>query len=205
MQNCGSPLVLRLCPLGFGRVLAYDELYIKLNDVKGENFCSSIDGLLQMRDPILASKFNRLQLFSVRPLLYEFRRKLGSEIGILRPSRPSTCSLFNHGTNQCRYRTGQVANLAKRDNSILIYTPNYCRAGIEFNRLYTVYLFEGAFSKSIKQNLMFCIQSNNFKTDKRFSIMKIKLFLKTIWGKIISCQCVIKTLLMFLGISYRYI
>ena len=32
--------------------------------------------------------------------------------------------------------------------------------------------------------------------------MKIKLFLKTIWGKIISCQCVIKTLSKFLGFSY---
>ena len=62
----------------------------------------------------------------------EFRWKLGFEIGILRP-RQSTCSLSNHGTNQCRSRTGQVANFAKRDNSILIYTPNCCRAGIEFN------------------------------------------------------------------------
>ena len=105
-----------------------------------------------MRDPILVRKFNRLQLFfSVRPLLYEFRRKLGFEIGILRPSRPSTCSPFNHDTNQCRSRTGQVANFAKRDNSILIYTSNCCRSDIEFNRLYTVYLFEGTFSKSIKQ------------------------------------------------------
>ena len=158
-----------------------------------------------MRNPILASKFNRLQLFSVRPLLYEFRRKLGFKIGILRPSRPSTCSSFNHGTNQCRSRTGQVANFAKSDNSILIYTPNCYRIGIEFNRLYTVYLFEGTFSKSIKQKLMLCIQLNNFKTNKRFSIMKIKLFLKTLWGKIISCQCVIKTLSKFVGFSYRNI
>ena len=109
-----------------------------------------------MTDPILVSKFNRLQLFSMRPLLYEFLWKLGFEIGILRPSRPSACSLSNHGTNQCRSCTGQVANFAKRDNSILIYTPNCCRAGIEFNRLYTVYLFEGTFSKSIKQKLMLC-------------------------------------------------
>ena len=52
----GSPLVLRLCPLGSGRALIYDELYIELNDVKGANFCSieiyminiknnSVDGL----------------------------------------------------------------------------------------------------------------------------------------------------------------
>ena len=86
---------------------------------------------------MLANNFNRLELFSVRPLLYQFRRKLGFEIGILRPSRQSTCSHFNHGTNQCRARTGQVANFAKRDNSILVCTPNYCRADIEFNRLYT--------------------------------------------------------------------
>ena len=33
--------------------------------------------------------------------------------------------------------------------------------------------------------------------------MKIKLFLKTIWGKKISCQCVIQTLSKFLGFSYR--
>ena len=101
-------------------------------------------------DTILASKFNGLQLFPMRPLLYGFRRKLGFEVGILRPSRRNTCGLSNHGTNQCRSRTGQVANFAKRDNSILIYTPNCCRAGIEFNRLYTVYLFEGTFSKSRK-------------------------------------------------------
>ena len=34
--------------------------------------------------------------------------------------------------------------------------------------------------------------------------MQIKLLLKTIWGKIISCQCVIKTLSMFLGFSYEW-
>ena len=85
------------------------------------------------------------------------RRKLGFEIGILRPSRQSTCSTFNHGANQCRSRTGQVANFVKRDNSILIYTPNCCRAGTEFSRPYTVYLFEGTFSKSIKQKHMLCI------------------------------------------------
>ena len=98
-----------------------------------------------MRDAILESKFNRLQLFSVRPLHHEFRRKLGFEIGILRPSRPSTCSFSNHGTNQCRSSTGQVANFAKRDNSILIYMPNCCRASIEFNRLYTVKLRQDPF------------------------------------------------------------
>ena len=134
-----------------------------------------------MRDPpILASKFNRLQFFSVRPLLYEFRWKLVFEIGILRPPSPSTCSPFHNGTNQCRSRTGQVANFAKRNNSILIYTPNCYHAGIEFIRLYTVYLFEGTFSKSLKQKLRLC--NNNVKT-KRFSIIKIKLFPKTIWGQ----------------------
>ena len=69
----------------------------------------------------MASKFNRLQLFSVRLLLYEFRQKIGFEIGILTPSRPGTCSPFNHGTNQYRSRTGQVANFAKRDNSIISF------------------------------------------------------------------------------------
>ena len=55
---------------------------------------------------------NRLQLFfSVKPLLHRFRHKLGFEIGILRPSRPSVCSPFNLGTNQCCTRTGQVAVL----------------------------------------------------------------------------------------------
>ena len=62
----------------------------------------------------------------------------------------SNCSPFNHGTNQCRSRTWQVANFAKRNNSILIYMPNCCRAGIEFSRPYTVHLFEGTFSKSVK-------------------------------------------------------
>ena len=148
-----------------------------------------------MRDPpILASKFKLLQLFSVRPLLYESRMKAGFRNRDIKAFPPSTCSPFNHGTNQCRSRTGQVANFAKRDNSILIYTPNCYRAGIEYNTLYTVYLFEGTFSKSIKQKLMLC--NYNFKT-KRFLIMKIKLFLKTIWGKIISCQCVIKMLSSF--------
>ena len=92
----------------------------------------------------------------MRPLIYQFCWKLGFEIGILRPSRPNTCSLFNHGTNQCRSRTGQVANFAKRDNSILIYTLNCCRAGIEFNRLYTVYLFEGTFLKTIRDKTISC-------------------------------------------------
>ena len=95
-----------------------------------------------------------------------------------------------------------MVNLATRDNSILIYTPNCCRAGIEFNRLYTLYLFEGTFSKSIKQELILWIQLDNFETNQRFSIMKIKLFLKTIRYKIVSCQCVIKTLSKFLGFSY---
>ena len=77
-----------------------------------------------MRDPILASKFNRLQFFPT----VRVRQKLGLEIGILRPSRPSTCSPFNHSTNQCRSRVGQVAKFAKHDNSIL---PDCCRAGID--------------------------------------------------------------------------
>ena len=36
MQDCGSPLVLRLYALGSGRALIYDELYIELTDVKGQ-------------------------------------------------------------------------------------------------------------------------------------------------------------------------
>ena len=100
--------------------------------------------------------------------MYQFRLKLGFEIGILRPSRPSTYSPFNHGTNQCRVRTGQVANFAKRDNSILIYTLNYCRADIEINRLYTVYLSEGTFTKFMKQKVMLCILLDNCKTNQRF-------------------------------------
>ena len=76
MQDCGSPLVLRLCALGYGTAFVYDELYTESNDVKGQT---------------------------------------------------------------------------------LIYMTNCCRAGIEFNRLYTIYLFEGTFLKSIKQNLMLCI------------------------------------------------
>ena len=58
MQDCGSPLVLCLCALGSGRALIYDELYIELNDVKGQTFLdrnkyiiniknNSIDGILQ--------------------------------------------------------------------------------------------------------------------------------------------------------------
>ena len=42
MQDGGSPLVFCLCALGSGRALIYDA----------------------MRNPILASKFNLLQLFS---------------------------------------------------------------------------------------------------------------------------------------------
>ena len=34
----GSPLVLRLCALGSGRALIYDELYIELNRVKEQTF-----------------------------------------------------------------------------------------------------------------------------------------------------------------------
>ena len=94
-----------------------------------------------MRDPILASKFNRLQLFLCETPTVQFRQKLGFEIGILRPPSLSTCSYFNHGTRKCRARTGQVTNFAKRDNSILIYTPNYCRADIEFNIDCTRYIF----------------------------------------------------------------
>ena len=41
--------------------------------------------------------------------------------------------------------------------SILVYTPKYFRADIEFNRLYKVYLFEGTFSKFMKQKLVLCI------------------------------------------------
>ena len=144
-----------------------------------------------MKDPILASRFNRLQLFLCETLLYQFCRKLGFEIWILKPSRPSTYSPFNHSTSQCRARTGQVANFAKRDKSILVYTPYYCHAHIEFNRLYTVYLFEGTFSKFMKQKLMLCLSLDNFKTNQSF------------WSKIISCQCVIKRLSKFLGFSYR--
>ena len=110
-----------------------------------------------MRDPILASKFNRLQLFFCETPTVRISSEAAFQTGILRPFRPSTCSPFNHGTNQCRSRKGQVANFAKHDNSILIYTPNCCRAGTEFNRLYTVYLFEGTFSKSTKQKIMLCI------------------------------------------------
>ena len=118
-----------------------------------------------MRD---ASKFNRLQLFFCETPTVPVSRKLGLEIGILRPSRLSACSPFNHGTNQFRTRTGQVANFAKRDNSIFVYESNYCRADIEFNRLYTVYLFEGTFSKFMKQKLMLCLSLNNFMLLKRY-------------------------------------
>ena len=38
MQDCGSPLVLRLCALGYGTALIYDDLYIELNDIKGQTF-----------------------------------------------------------------------------------------------------------------------------------------------------------------------
>ena len=94
-----------------------------------------------MRDPILAANLIACSFF----LTVRVRRKLGFEIGILRPPRPNTCSLFNHGTNQCRSRTGQVANFAKRDNFILIYTPNCWHAGIEFSRPYTVYFLKEHF------------------------------------------------------------
>ena len=122
-----------------------------------------------MRDPILASKFNRLQLFLCEPPIVPVSPEAGFRNRvILRPSRLSTCGPFNHGTNQCRARTGQVANFAKRDSSILVYTPNYCHADIEFYELYTVYLFEGTFSKFMKQKLMLCMLLNNFKTNQRF-------------------------------------
>ena len=110
-----------------------------------------------MRDPILASKFNRLQLFFCETPTVRISLEAGFQTGVLRPSCPSTCSPFNHGIKQYRSGKGQVANFAKHDNSILIYTPNCCLAGIAFKRLYTVYLFEGTFSKSIKQKIMHCI------------------------------------------------
>ena len=94
-----------------------------------------------MRDPILASKFNRLHLFFCETPTVQ----VSSEAGI----RNGDIKAFplDHGTNQWPARTGKVEKFAKRDNSIVVYTPNYCRADIEFNRLYTVYLFEGTFSK----------------------------------------------------------
>ena len=118
-----------------------------------------------MRDPILASKFNGLQLFFCETptvpvsLTAEFRNK---DIKAFPPSS------FNLGTNQCRSRTGHVANFAKRDNSILIYTPNCYHADIEFNRQYPVYLFEGTSSRFMKQKLMLCISLDDFKTNERF-------------------------------------
>ena len=51
----------------------------------------------------------------------------------------------------------------KRDDSILVYMPNYCRADIEFNRLYTVYLFQ-----EILPKFMLCISLDNFETNQRF-------------------------------------
>ena len=136
-----------------------------------------------MRDPIMTSKFNRLQLFLCETPTIAVLPEAGFRNRDIKVSRPSTCSPFNHGTNQCRARTRQVANFAKLDNSILVYRPNYCRADIEFNRLYTVYLFEETFLKFMKQKLMLCISLDNFKTNKKFWIMKIKLFLETILGQ----------------------
>ena len=107
------------------------------------------------------------------------------ELRISRPSRP--CSPFNQGTNQCRSRTGQVANFAKRDNSILIYTPTV--AVLILNLIdCTRYIFlkEHFQNLCMKQKLMLLhiiISSDNFKTNERFLIMKIKLFLKTILGQ----------------------
>ena len=51
------------------------------------------------------------------------------------------------------YTHGAGGSFAKRDNSILVYTPNFWRADIEFNRLYTVYVLKGTLSKFMKQNL----------------------------------------------------
>ena len=44
---------------------------------------------------------------------------------------------------------------------------------------------------------MLCISLDNFKTNQRFWIMKIKLFLETILGQTNSCECVNKTLRSF--------
>ena len=38
MQDCGSPLVLRLFALGSSTALIYDELHIELNKVKEQTF-----------------------------------------------------------------------------------------------------------------------------------------------------------------------
>ena len=76
-----------------------------------------------IRDPTLASKFNRLQLFLCETPAVPVLPKLGFEKGILRPSRPSTYSPFNHGTNQCRARTGQMANFGRRDNPVWFIRP----------------------------------------------------------------------------------
>ena len=131
---------------------------------------NSIDGLLQREILYWPANLIFCSIFSVSPYCTNFAMKPGFEIRISRPSRP--CSPFNQGTNQCRSRTGQVANFAKRDNSILIYTPNCCRSDIEFNRLYTVYLFEGTFSKFMYEAktyaLHIIISSDNFKTNQRF-------------------------------------
>ena len=38
LQDCGSPLLLRLCALSSVRALIYDELSIELNDVTWQTF-----------------------------------------------------------------------------------------------------------------------------------------------------------------------
>ena len=38
MQDCGSPLVLRLCAPGSCTAMIYDELYVELNEVKEKIF-----------------------------------------------------------------------------------------------------------------------------------------------------------------------
>ena len=98
-----------------------------------------------MRDPILTSKSNRLQLFAccTSSPEAEFRNRN------IKAFPPEHLLI-----------TVQINAVPVRGRWQILPNRRFhfdCRPGIEFSRPYTVYLFEGTFSKSIKQKLMLCI------------------------------------------------
>ena len=73
-----------------------------------------------MRDRILASKFDRLQPFLCETPTVPVSPEAGFRN---RDIKVFQCSYFNHGTNQCRAHTRQVANFDKRDNPFWFIRP----------------------------------------------------------------------------------
>ena len=137
-----------------------------------------------MRDPILANKFNRLQLF----LRETPAVPVSPEVGF----RNRDIKGLPARTPVVIFITVQINAVPARDRWQIL--PNvtipfwFIRPTIAVLILNLIdctryIVFEEKFSKFMKQKLMLCISLDNFKTNQRFWIMKIKLFLETIFGQ----------------------